>query len=67
LKKNGGCPDNKIIGIRKEKQDFLVVCFVFVSFGGDWGLNLGLCTFKAGTPLLEAHLQSKIQFLKTII
>jgi hypothetical protein len=27
-------------------------------FGWNWGLNLGLCTCKAGALLLEPHLQS---------
>jgi hypothetical protein len=30
---------------------------------GDWGLNLGLCTCKAGALLLEPHLQSILLWL----
>jgi hypothetical protein len=30
----------------------------FLEGAGDWGLNSGLHTCKAGTILLEAHLQS---------
>jgi hypothetical protein len=35
----------------------------FVLFLGDWGLNAGLCTCKAGTLLLEPHVQSILLWL----
>jgi hypothetical protein len=31
--------------------------FSVVFFWWDWGLNLGLCTYKAGSLLLELHIR----------
>jgi hypothetical protein len=31
--------------------------YLFIYFWWDWGLNSGLCTYKAGGLLLEPHLQ----------